>query len=171
LCVRKAPSSSTAAKIHRKRGNTLVQNATGPVVALGHSRPHLRPHPAHLPRSSAGRGAPDLGRTDVPHRDKIFGAYIRHADRPTLTCKVPEGSQAVLVGADPTRFFVPHFVGHIGWVGMWLDGKVDWDEVARLVERSYRMTAPKRLAVAKRKSAAAKAKKARSKPARRRHAV
>jgi hypothetical protein len=26
------------------------------------------------------------------------------------------------------------------------DGRVDWDEVAALVERSWRMTAPKRLA-------------------------
>src|SRR5258708_10675272 len=77
-------------------------------------------------------------------RNKIFCAYILHDDRPALTCKAPEGSQAVLVGADPKRFFVPRFVGHIGWVGMWLDGKVDWDEVAKLVARSYQMIAPKR---------------------------
>jgi predicted DNA-binding protein (MmcQ/YjbR family) len=82
-------------------------------------------------------------------RNKIFGAYISHADRPALICKAPEGSQAVLVGADPKRFFVPRFVGHIGWIGMWLDGGVDWDEVATIVERSYRMIAPKRLGVAK----------------------
>lgn len=95
-------------------------------------------------------------------RDKIFGAYVSHADRPALTCKAPEGSQAVLVGADPKRFFVPRFVGHIGWIGMWLDGGVNWDEVATIIERSYRMTAPKRLGAAKRKPAEAKAKKARS---------
>jgi len=95
-------------------------------------------------------------------RNKIFGAYISHDDRPALTCKAPEGSQAVLVGADPKRFFVPRFVGHIGWIGMWLDGKVDWDEVATIVERSYRMTAPKRLEVAKGTTPRGKAKTARA---------
>jgi predicted DNA-binding protein (MmcQ/YjbR family) len=29
---------------------------------------------------------------------------------------------------------------------MWLDKKPDWDEVALLVRRSYRLVAPKRLA-------------------------
>ena len=51
----------------------------------------------------------------------------------------------VLVGADPERFFVPPYVGHKGWVGARLDGRPDWDEVAALVRRSYRLIAPKRL--------------------------
>src|SRR5512138_1853183 len=73
---------------------------------------------------------------DVPTfriRDKIFCSSIPHTDRPALICKAPEGSQTVLVAADPKRFFVPRYVGHVGWIGMWLDGKVDWDEVAKLV--------------------------------------
>jgi predicted DNA-binding protein (MmcQ/YjbR family) len=94
-------------------------------------------------------------------RDKIFCAYVRHSERPALTCKAPEGSQAVLVGADPERFFIPRFVGHIGWIGMWLDGKVDWDEVAKLVARSYLMTAPKRLGMRKAKVKNATARKQR----------
>jgi predicted DNA-binding protein (MmcQ/YjbR family) len=93
-------------------------------------------------------------------RDKIFCAYIHHADRPALTCKAPEGSQAVLVGADPARFFVPRFVGHIGWIGMWLDDKVDWDEVAKLVARSFTMTAPKRLGATKAKATKRKSQRA-----------
>ena len=52
----------------------------------------------------------------------------------------------MLVGADPERFYVPPYVGHKGWVGMRLDRKPDWHEVAELVRRSYRLTAPKRLA-------------------------
>jgi hypothetical protein len=52
----------------------------------------------------------------------------------------------VLVGADPKRFFVPPYVGHKGWIGVRLDDKPDWDEVAELVKRSYRLVAPKRLA-------------------------
>jgi predicted DNA-binding protein (MmcQ/YjbR family) len=53
----------------------------------------------------------------------------------------------VLVGADPERFFVPPYVGHKGWVGMRLDHEPDWDEVAVLVRRSYRLIAPKSIAV------------------------
>lgn len=61
--------------------------------------------------------------------------------------KAPPGAQAVLVGADPDRFFVPPYVGHKGWIGMRLAPAPDWAEVGFLVRRSYRMTAPKRLAV------------------------
>lgn len=79
--------------------------------------------------------------------DKIFVvADMRGEGCATFTCKAPPGSQTVLVGADPQRFFVPAYVGHKGWVGVRLDGKVDWDEVAALIKRSYRVTAPKRLA-------------------------
>jgi hypothetical protein len=66
--------------------------------------------------------------------------------RKSFWCKAPAGSQMVLVGADPNTFFVPPYVGHNGWVGMRLDVKLDWREVAAVVKRSYRLTAPKRLA-------------------------
>src|SRR5262249_3629740 len=61
-----------------------------------------------------------------------------------LWCKVPPGSQGVLIGADPQRFFVPPYFGPKGWVGVVLDASVDWNEVAALVTRSYRLIAPKR---------------------------
>ena len=79
-------------------------------------------------------------------RDKIFTMYVEDDDRPALWCKAPPGSQTILIGADPRRFFVPPYVGHKGWVGMRLDNRVNWREVALLVERSWRMTAPKLLA-------------------------
>ena len=65
-----------------------------------------------------------------------------------MTLKAPKGVQAVLVASDPGRFFVPKYVGHIGWVGVRLDrtGALDWDEVAELIAESYCLTAPKRLA-------------------------
>jgi predicted DNA-binding protein (MmcQ/YjbR family) len=79
-------------------------------------------------------------------RDKIF-AIERGDGCISLWCKAPPGAQTVLVGADPERFFVPPYVGHKGWIGMRLDGKPSWDEVTALVRRSYRLIAPKRLAV------------------------
>lgn len=58
--------------------------------------------------------------------------------------------QSVLVLADPVerpalledpRFFHPMYLGVSGWVGLVLDDGTDWDEVAELVETSYRLTA------------------------------
>jgi hypothetical protein len=77
-------------------------------------------------------------------RGKIFAMEKRGDGR--LSCKAPPGSQMVLVGADPERFFVPPYVGHKGRVGVRLDSEPDWEEVAALVKRSYRLIAPKRLA-------------------------
>jgi predicted DNA-binding protein (MmcQ/YjbR family) len=51
----------------------------------------------------------------------------------------------VLVGSDPERFFAPPYVGPKGWIGMYLDGAIDWDLAAELIRDSYRMTAPKRV--------------------------
>ncbi len=43
------------------------------------------------------------------------------------------------------RFFVPAYWGPSGWIGIDLAEHADWDEVAELVEDSYRNTAPKKL--------------------------
>src|SRR4051812_48126985 len=79
-------------------------------------------------------------------RDKIFAMAGRHDGSASCTCKAPPGSQMVLVGSDPQRFFVPAYVGPKGWIGMHLDGKPDWEEVAKIVRRSYMLIVPKRLA-------------------------
>lgn len=58
--------------------------------------------------------------------------------------------QEALVGSDPDRWFVPPYVGRKGWVGARLaalDGD-GWDGLAELVEESFRLVAPKRLATA-----------------------
>jgi predicted DNA-binding protein (MmcQ/YjbR family) len=79
-------------------------------------------------------------------KDKIFAMEKRGDGRVSVWFKAPEGSQEVLVGSDPERFFVPPYVGHKGWVGMRLDRKPDWNEVDLLIRRSYRLIAPKKLA-------------------------
>ncbi|HEX4764761.1 MAG TPA: MmcQ/YjbR family DNA-binding protein [Lichenihabitans sp.] len=79
-------------------------------------------------------------------RDRIFAMEKRGDGRLSVWVKAPEGSQTVLVGADPDRFFAPPYVGPKGWVAMRLDPSPDWDEVAGLVRRSYRLVAPRRLA-------------------------
>jgi predicted DNA-binding protein (MmcQ/YjbR family) len=79
-------------------------------------------------------------------RDKIFAMEKRGDGRISVWCKAPPGSQAMLVAADARRFFVPPYVGSKGWIGVRLDDKPDWDEVAAVVRRSYQLIAPKKLA-------------------------
>lgn len=66
-------------------------------------------------------------------------------DFPHLWCAAPAGVQEELIASSPRRFFRPPYVGGRGWVGVRLDGDVDWDEVAELCEDAYRTIAPKRL--------------------------
>lgn len=70
------------------------------------------------------------------------GAYDE--GHPAVWFKAPDGAQADLISADPDRFYRPKYLGPKGWVGMRLDGGVDWDEVRFLLVQGYRMVAPKR---------------------------
>jgi predicted DNA-binding protein (MmcQ/YjbR family) len=86
-----------------------------------------------------------VGNPSFKVRDKIFAMRHMMDERMSLWCKAPPGVQGALVSTDPERFFVPPYVGQHGWVGVFLDVELDWDEIADLIEDSYRMTAPKRL--------------------------
>ena len=65
-----------------------------------------------------------------------------------ITFPAEPGAQAMLIEADPRRFFRPKYVGSSGWVGLRLDVDLDWDEVAEIAEESWRMVAPKRVVAA-----------------------
>jgi hypothetical protein len=66
--------------------------------------------------------------------------------RPSVWCKAEAANHAAMVALDPDRFFVPPYVGPKGWLGVYLDGDVDWKELAGLLRDAWRRTAPKRLA-------------------------
>ena len=86
---------------------------------------------------------------DVPTfriRDKIFAMVHDTGGRAGVWCKAPPGAQGILIEAAPFRFFRPPYVGHRGWIGIWLDAELDWPEMEDLIGRSYLMTAPKRKA-------------------------
>lgn len=95
-----------------------------------------------LPETTEGGG---VGNPTFRVRDKIFAMRHPFNERWSMWCKAPPGAQDVLVGSQPDVFFVPPYVGHNGWVGVWLDINLDWDHIRDLIETSYRMTAPKRL--------------------------
>ena len=73
-------------------------------------------------------------------RDRTFVTYAdhHHDDRVAFWCAAPDGVQASLVESAPDRFFRPPYVGHRGWLGVWLDVPVDWDEIAAIVGAAYR---------------------------------
>jgi hypothetical protein len=69
-----------------------------------------------------------------------------HGDgRFAIWCAAPDGLQAMLVEADPERFFVPPYVGHRGWLGVRLDRALDWDELTGIVEDAFADVAPRAL--------------------------
>jgi len=68
-----------------------------------------------------------------------------HGDgRLALWIKPTTDAQEGLVAMDPERFYVPPYVGPRGWIGVRLDGTVDWEMVEGLLEAGYRSVAPKR---------------------------
>ena len=72
-----------------------------------------------------------------------------HDDRfPHLWCAAPPGAQEELVATEPERFFRPPYVGGRGWVGLRLDGDVDWDELTAVCREAFRTVAPKKLIAA-----------------------
>ncbi|MEP6550451.1 MAG: MmcQ/YjbR family DNA-binding protein, partial [Gemmatimonadales bacterium] len=83
-------------------------------------------------------------------KNKLFAMYAHPnnhhgAGRPAIWCKAKPVNQALMIGAAPDRFFKPPYVGPSGWIGVWLDGNVDWNELLDLFRDGYRMTAPKKL--------------------------
>jgi hypothetical protein len=69
-----------------------------------------------------------------------------HGDRRfAIWCAAEPGTQEALVAGDPDRFFRPPYVGHRGWLGVLLHGRVDWDDVAGIAEDAFCNVAPQKL--------------------------
>jgi hypothetical protein len=64
---------------------------------------------------------------------------------PHLWCAAPPGAQRELVTTEPDRFFRPPYVGGRGWLGVRLDGRIDWKEIEVVCEEAYRSIASKKL--------------------------
>ncbi len=84
---------------------------------------------------------------------KIFAAFggsekIRpgeHRQVPSALIFTPDPVDLPAIDQDP-RFFVPAYYGPYGGRAIDLaDPATDWDEIAELVDASYRLVAPKRL--------------------------
>jgi predicted DNA-binding protein (MmcQ/YjbR family) len=83
-------------------------------------------------------------------RKKTFAYFLNnhHGDGiVAVACKALPGDNKALADAQPKRFYLPAYIASRGWVALRLDvKKVDWDEVRELLQGSYVLIAPKRLA-------------------------
>jgi hypothetical protein len=76
----------------------------------------------------------------------VMFADHHHDDRLAFWCAAPPGAQEALVASYPERYFRPPYVGHRGWLGVYLDVPLDWDEIDEHVRDAYVTVAPARLA-------------------------
>lgn len=72
---------------------------------------------------------------------KVDGAYEQHSQSIVV---LPDAEEARAL-LEEERCYRPAYLAPSGWVGVDLDAASDWDEVAELVESSYRNTAGSRL--------------------------
>ena len=82
-------------------------------------------------------------------RRKVFAYWLdnHHGDGIVSVCVKGElGENVDRARREPERYYLPAHIGARGWFGLRLDcGRPSWREVAEVVERSYRLTAPKTL--------------------------
>jgi hypothetical protein len=121
----------------RARSKDAAGNCRKRVIALIQSLPEAGAVPAgdrHLSLEVRGRR---------------FGWFLNdhHSDgRLALNLKAARGVSQTLAETQPERFHIPKYVGHHGWLGVWLDSPApNWNEIEKLVTDAYRLTAPKQL--------------------------
>jgi predicted DNA-binding protein (MmcQ/YjbR family) len=88
------------------------------------------------------------GRPTFRAGTKIFAVFGGDDDHDFAVIVKPEPAERPALVQDP-RFYVPAYFGPSGWVALHLSAApVDWQEVAELLETSYRQVALKRMLVA-----------------------
>lgn len=77
----------------------------------------------------------------VGGRQFAMMSTFHHDDRLAVWLNAPEGAQEALVGGNPDRYYVPPYVGIKGWLGARLEpDRVDWEELAMLVDQARAVT-------------------------------
>ena len=83
-------------------------------------------------------------------KGKLFAMYAADGNhhgsgRASVWIKSDKENQALMLRAQPDRYFKPPYVGPSGWVGVYLDRSPDWDEVRELLRDGWKSIAPKKL--------------------------
>ena len=87
---------------------------------------------------------------DFRVRKKVFAYFLNnhHEDGiVSVCCKSELGENVDRASREPNTFYLPAYIGKRGWFGLRLDRlPINWVEVKNVVERSYCLVAPKKLA-------------------------
>ena len=73
-------------------------------------------------------------------RGRVFAMFDNHhhdAPHVSVWLPTPRELQQALVQSDPSKYFVPPYVGSKGWVGVVLDEDPDWKVVRELVSEAF----------------------------------
>jgi predicted DNA-binding protein (MmcQ/YjbR family) len=77
---------------------------------------------------------------------KIFAVLDRYDGRPCIAFRAPLETLDELLADE--RFTEAPYAARFGWVCLNIEGSIDWVEVERLVQGSYRLVALKRMIAA-----------------------
>lgn len=66
------------------------------------------------------------------------------AGRHAVWCKATHVTQDLLVQRSADRYFIPPYVGQSGWVGIYLDRRPAWSEVADRLRHAHELVGPGR---------------------------
>jgi predicted DNA-binding protein (MmcQ/YjbR family) len=93
--------------------------------------------------------------------NKLFAMYAsatnhHGAGHHAVWVKSTPINQSLMIAAKPNRYFSPPYVGPSGWVGVRLDGRVNWKELADVLRDAYDITVAKKKSYRKPKRATAR---------------
>lgn len=103
------------------------------VRSICRSFPEVEERPSHGHPAWFVRGKKQFAAFHATHHDVL---------RTHLWCAAPRGAQEALVAAYPERYFRPPYVGHRGWLGLYLDGGIDQHELQGVLTEAYRAVCP-----------------------------
>lgn len=147
-------SRSASAERARARGQgmsaILPSPARGTLARDGHDEEvgGAGARPEDLPRVPRGERAGEPRGADVLRAREALLRELRRQPPRRRAARALGGGARGRAGPSPEAYFVPAYVGHMGWVGVRLDRDLPWSEIEAVLESAYLHRAPKKLASA-----------------------
>lgn len=129
------PSTGPDDPLHRSRHQRTLQRVRALCLSLPNTAEKIAR--GHQPVITVG--------------GKNFCIFWRADARPNVCFTAAPGVQDLLVRRDSERYFVPAYMGVRGWIGVRLDGKVDWPALEQIARDAHEFSAPRPKAATVRK--------------------